>query len=85
MERPKSRHERVSAVVQVHTVFDCKHEHDLEVEIDDDVIVPATVRGLGKCPSCTGSGEAVAVSGVQPQAGGKALVLDSVLMIPIEG
>lgn len=69
----------------VHTVFDCKHEYDLEVSIDDDVVIPATVRGLGKCPSCTGSGKSVAVSGVEPQDGGKRLVLDSVLMIPIEG
>jgi hypothetical protein len=72
-------------VVQVHTVFDCKHEHDLEVSIDDDVIVPGTVRGLGKCPSCTGSGQAIPVSGVEPRDGGKTLVLDSILMIPIEG
>lgn len=72
-------------MVRVHTVFDCKHEHDLDVSIDDDVIVPARVRGLGKCPSCRGSGHAVAVSGVEPQDGGKRLVLDSVLMIPVEG
>lgn len=72
-------------MVRVHTVFDCKHEHDLDVSIDDDVIVPATVRGLGKCPTCTGADHSVPVSGVEPQDGGKRLVLDSVLMIPIEG
>lgn len=69
----------------VHTVFDCKHERDLEVAVDDDVIVPPSVRGLGKCPACTGQEHAIPVSGVQPQAGGQQLVLDSILMIPLEG
>lgn len=67
----------------VHTIFDCKHEKDIEVDIDNDVEVPAEVRGLGKCPDCAGQPHAVPVSGVAPGPGGQTLVLDSILMIPI--
>ncbi|MGH2449558.1 MAG: hypothetical protein ACRDFS_13280 [Chloroflexota bacterium] len=69
----------------VHTVFDCKHELDVEVSVDEDVMVPASVRGLGKCPSCKGYGETFAVSGIAPKPGGQQLVLDSILMMPAEG
>lgn len=72
-------------MVRVHTIFDCKHERDLDVSIEDDVVVPGAVRGLGKCPACTGQEQAIPVSGVEPRDGGKTLVLDSILMIPIEG
>jgi hypothetical protein len=72
-------------VVYVHTVFDCKHEHEFDVRVDDDVVVPPSVRGLGKCPDCTGLENLVPVSGVAPQAGGGTLVLDSILMIPVDG
>jgi hypothetical protein len=72
-------------VVRVHTVFDCSHEMDVEVAIDDDVVVPASVRGLGDCPECKGEEHVVPVSGISPQPGGQELVLDSILMIAIEG
>lgn len=67
----------------VNTLFDCKHETVIDVRIDDDVIVPAQVRGLGQCPNCMGEESAVPVSGVAPQPGGKSLVLDSIMLIPI--
>jgi hypothetical protein len=67
----------------VHTRFDCKHELDVDVSIDDDVEVPETsVRGLGKCPTCSGGKDLVPVSGVAPQAGGQRLVVDSIMMMP---
>lgn len=69
---------------RVHTRFDCAHESDVEISIEDDVEIPGTVRGLGKCPDCTGETRAIPVAGVAPQAGGR-LVLDSVLMMSIEG
>lgn len=67
----------------VHTTFDCKHDLDIEVNIDDDVEIPAQVRGLGKCPRCTGEENAVPVSGVAPGPGGRRLVLDSIMMMPV--
>ena len=67
----------------VNTLFDCKHESLIDVRIDDDVVVPAQVRGLGQCPSCMGEESAVPVSGVAPQPGGKQLVLDSIMLIPV--
>jgi hypothetical protein len=67
----------------VNTLFDCKHETIIDVQIDDDVIVPSQVRGLGKCPECMGEESAVPVSGVAPEPGGKQLVLDSIMLIPI--
>lgn len=70
-------------MTSVNTLFDCKHETIVEVQIDDDVIVPAQVRGLGQCPECMGELGAVPVSGVAPQPGGKVLVLDSIMMIPV--
>jgi hypothetical protein len=70
-------------LVAVNTLFDCKHETIVEVRIDDDVIVPARVRGLGQCPDCMGEESAVPISGVAPQPGGKDLVLDSIMLIPI--
>jgi hypothetical protein len=75
--------ERSSTLATVNTLFDCKHETIIDVQIDDDVIVPALVRGLGQCPECMGEESAVPVSGVAPQTGGKALVLDSIMLIPI--
>ncbi len=70
-------------MVNVNTLFDCKHETVVEVQIDDDVVVPAQVRGLGQCPECSGDLSAVPVSGVAPQPGGKQLVLDSIMLIPV--
>jgi hypothetical protein len=64
-------------------VFDCQHQREVEVSIDDDVVIPESVRGLGKCPTCAGHENAIAVSGVEPKDGGRTLVLDSILMIPI--
>lgn len=72
-------------MTQVHTRFECSHEMSVDVAIDGDVQVPEVVRGLGKCPGCTGEEHVIAVSGVAPQNGGEQLVLDSILMIPIEG
>jgi len=70
-------------MTRVHTLFDCKHEKDIDVDIDSDVEVPASVRGLGKCPDCMGEEKVIAVSGVAPKPGGREVVLDSILMIPI--
>jgi hypothetical protein len=72
-------------MVRVHTVFDCQHEKDIDVSIDDDVEIPERVRGLGKCPDCRGkSCEAmIAISGVAPKPGGREIVLDSIMMMPI--
>jgi len=70
---------------RVHTRFDCEHETDVEVSIEEDVEIPDTVRGLGQCPTCMGKPHVIAVSGVAPQPGGRALMLDSILMMPIEG
>lgn len=66
----------------VHTVFDCKHEHDIDVRIEDDVRIPSQVRGLGKCPDCQGAEGMIPITGVAPGPGGKELVLDSILMMP---
>lgn len=71
-------------LARIHTVFDCKHEKDVDVSVDDDVIIPASVRGLGKCPECKSETRVIAVSGVAPQPGGT-LIVDSILMMPIEG
>jgi len=68
---------------RVHTVFDCTHEKVIEVDVDDDVEIPASVRGLGKCPDCSGEENLIAVSGVAPKPGGQSVVLDSILMIPL--
>jgi hypothetical protein len=70
-------------IARVHTVFACKHERDIEVSIDDDVEVPESVRGLGKCPDCTGQENLIAVSGVAPKPGGREVVLDSIMMMPV--
>jgi len=67
----------------VHTIFDCKHEKAIEVAVDDDTEIPAQVRGLGKCPDCRGNFELIAVSGVAPLPGGKRVVLDTIMMMPI--
>jgi hypothetical protein len=72
------------AVPTVHTRFDCKHEKDIILSIEDDVEIPESVRGLGKCPDCTGGGNLTAVGGIAPRPGGK-VVLDSIMMMPIEG
>ena len=68
----------------VHTLFDCKHEKDIELSIEDDVEIPESVRGLGKCPDCTGGANLAAVGGIAPQAGGR-VVLDSIMLIPLGG
>lgn len=72
-------------MVRVHTVFDCRHEQDLDVQVEDDVVIPASVRGLGKCPECKGESNAVPISGVAAGPDGQKLVLDSILMMPVEG
>ncbi|HEV3311841.1 MAG TPA: hypothetical protein VG815_15125 [Chloroflexota bacterium] len=69
--------------VTVQTNFDCKHSAVVEVDLDDDVEVPAEVRGLGKCGDCMDETNLIAISGVQPQASGR-LVLDSIFLMPIE-
>jgi hypothetical protein len=69
-------------MAQVHARFDCKHELDVEVAVDDDVEIPTSVRGLGKCPACTGETKVIPVSGVAPQAGGQRLIVDSIMMMP---
>ncbi|GAC1323266.1 MAG: hypothetical protein NVS2B16_04040 [Chloroflexota bacterium] len=71
-------------MARIHTLFDCKHETDLDVSIENDVEIPSTVRGLGKCPLCVGETHLVPVSGVAPQPGGR-IVVDSIMLIPIEG
>lgn len=55
----------------------------VDVSIDDDVEIPASVRGLGKCPACSGGENMIAVSGLAPKPGGKEVVLDSILMMPM--
>ena len=70
-------------MVSVHTVFDCKHEREIDVDVDSDTVVPSSVRGLGQCPECMGEANVVPVSGVVPQPGGNEIVLDSILMIPV--
>lgn len=72
-------------MTHVNTLFDCKHETIIDVNIDDDVVVPHQVRGLGQCPECIGENNAMPVSGVAPQPGGRELVLDSIMLIPIGG
>jgi hypothetical protein len=67
----------------VHTVFDCKHEKEIDVSIEDDVEVPASVRGLGKCPDCLGLENAIPIAGVAPKPGGREVVLDSILMLAV--
>lgn len=69
-------------MTQVHTRFDCTHEVNLDVSLDDDVEVPPLVRGLGQCAECSGEENLVPVSGVAPQAGGEKLVVDSIMLIP---
>jgi hypothetical protein len=66
----------------VHTRFDCKHEADIQLSVEDDVEIPDSVRGLGKCPECSGAGNLSAVGGIAPQPGGR-VVLDSIMLIPI--
>jgi hypothetical protein len=67
---------------QVHTVFDCRHETEISVRVDNDVAIPETVRGLGQCPDCMGENNLFAVPGIAPQPGGR-VALDSILMIPV--
>jgi hypothetical protein len=69
----------------VSTLFDCGHRTDVTVSLDTDVTVPELVRGLGQCPACMSEGRLVAISGVAPQRGGRQLVLDSILMMPVDG
>ena len=70
---------------QVHATFDCKHEADVEISIEDDVRIPESVRGLGQCPACMGEERIVTIPGVAPQPGGRELVLDSVMLMAVEG
>ncbi len=72
-------------MITVHTLFDCKHKKDIDVSIDDDVVVPDTVRGVGKCPDCMEEDKVIAISGVAPGPGGRVLTLDSIMMIAVEG
>ncbi|MBV9280043.1 MAG: hypothetical protein JOZ41_08185 [Chloroflexi bacterium] len=69
----------------VPTLFDCGHRADVKVSVDGDVTVPDLVRGLGQCPACMSEERLIAISGVAPQPGGRELVLDSILMMPIDG
>jgi hypothetical protein len=70
---------------QVHALFDCKHETDVEISIEDDVHIPERVRGLGQCPACMGEERVITIPGVAPQPGGRELVLDSVMVMAVEG
>lgn len=72
-------------MARVRTLFDCKHQTDIDVSIDDDVKIPELARGLGNCPDCMGEPRVIAVAGIAPQPGGREVVLDSILMVPIEG
>ena len=72
-------------MASVHTLFDCKHETEIKVQIDSDVEIPDQVRGLGKCPDCLGQPKLWPVPGVAPQPGGQKLVVDSIMLIPVEG
>jgi hypothetical protein len=54
------------------------------VSVDGDVTVPDLVRGLGQCPTCMSEERLIAISGVAPHPGGRELVLDSILMMPID-
>lgn len=68
---------------RVNTLFDCKHEKTIEVELDDDVEIPDSVRGLGKCQQCAGHDHMIAVAGIAPSPGGRDVTLDSILMMPM--
>ena len=71
-------------MARVNTLFDqCKHEKIIDVDVDADTEIPEQVRGLGLCPDCMEEEHVVPVSGVAPKPGGKQVVLDSILMIPI--
>ncbi len=70
-------------MAKVHTIFDCKHEQTVEVDVDSDVEIPPSVRGLGKCPACQGNINMIAISGVAPKPGGQQVVLDTILMMPL--
>jgi hypothetical protein len=71
-------------MAQVRTLFDgCKHVKVIDVDVDPDTEIPAQVRGLGLCPDCMEEENVVPVSGVAPKPGGKQVVLDSILMMPI--
>lgn len=67
----------------VHTVFDCAHDKMIEVSVDEDTEIPASVRGLGKCPDCSGQANLIAVAGITPKPGGRDVVLDSIMMMPL--
>jgi hypothetical protein len=71
-------------MTRVHARFDCQHEREVDLTIEHDVQIPDTVRGLGKCPECSGETNLVAVGGIAPQPGNR-VVLDSILMMPVEG
>ena len=70
-------------MARIHTVFDCKHEADLEVSIEDDVEIPESVRGLGRCQACTGEARVIPVSGIAPLPGGR-VVVDSIMRMPLD-
>jgi hypothetical protein len=68
----------------VSALFDqCKHETQIVVDVDPDTVIPDQVRGLGRCPDCMHAEHVVPVAGIAPRPGGKEVVLDSILMIPI--
>jgi len=70
-------------VKRIHADFDCKHDADVKVSLDDNVEIPANVRGVGKCPECMEEEHIMGIPGVSPKAGGEGMVLDNVMMIPI--
>jgi hypothetical protein len=70
-------------MARVNTVFACKHELMIDVAVDDEVEIPPSVRGLGKCPDCRGEKGLIAVSGIAPKPGGEHVVLDSIMMMPV--
>jgi hypothetical protein len=71
-------------MTKVNALFEaCKHERVIDVSIEDDVKVPPQVRGLGLCPDCMEEDNVVPVAGIAPQPGGREVVVDSILMMPI--
>jgi hypothetical protein len=71
-------------MAQVRARFDqCKHEKVVDVDVDADAEIPELVRGLGRCPDCMDQERVVPVAGIAPKPGGKEVVVDSILMIPI--
>jgi hypothetical protein len=71
-------------MAKVRALFDqCKHEKVIDVDVDADAEIPELVRGLGRCPDCMEGERIVAIAGIAPKPGGKEVVVDSILMMPI--